>query len=283
MLALDPAVVVAVWSAVEAYLPPPPPDTHPLGCHRQRIPDRDCFEQVLIRLVTGCSWDVAGRLGPAGETTLRNRRNDWLAAGVFDKVCEEAIAAYDRIICLDLSDVAVDGSLHKAPMGGEGTGPNPTDRAKSGWKWSIATDRNGIPLGWATDGANRHDSIMFEPTLDAVAARGLLADIETLHLDRGYDSSLTRQRCEVAGIDDVVCAKKRRRGEPKTVPGTKKPLSLGMRWPVERTNSWFSNFGQLRRNTDRFVAHREAQIALAVALILTVKLVKWAQRWSPPD
>jgi hypothetical protein len=48
-----------------------------------------------------------------------------------------------------------------------------------------------------------------------------------------------------------------------------------MRWPVERTNSWFSNFGQLRRNTDRFIAQRLGPVVLAVALILTVKLVKW--------
>lgn len=279
MLALDPRVVDAVWAAVEEFLPERPFDTHPLGCHRPRIADRDCFEAILFRLVTGCSWDVAGRLGKGGETTLRNRRTEWLAAGVFDRLCAEAIAAYDRIIELDLTDVAVDGSLHKAPMGGEGTGPNPTDRAKSGWKWSVATDRNGIPLGWSTDGANRHDSILLEPTLDAIARRGLLPDIETLHLDRGYDSNVTRQRCAAAGLDDVVCAKKRHRGQPKKAT---KPLSLGMRWPVERTNSWFSNFGQLRRNTDRYVIHREAQIALAVALILTVKLVKWAKRWSPP-
>src|SRR5674476_546924 len=52
------------------------------------------------------------------------------SAGVFDKLVEEAIAGYDRIIGLDLSEVAVDGSLHKAPCGGEGTGPNPTDSAK---------------------------------------------------------------------------------------------------------------------------------------------------------
>ena len=36
----------------------------------------------------------------------------------------------------------------------------------------------------------------------------------------------------------------------------------------------------LRRNTDRFSAHRLAQFALAVALIITVKLVKWAKRWD---
>ena len=276
MLALHPRVVDAVWTAVQAHLPPPPPDTHPLGCHRPRISDRDCFHGMLVRLVTGCSWDVAARLTPASETTLRNRRTEWLAAGVFDTVLEEAIAGYDRIIGLDLSEVAVDGSLHKAPCGGDSTGPNPTDRAKTGWKWSVATDRFGIPLGWTTDGANRHDSILLEPTLQAVADRGLLGDIGTLHLDRGYDSAMTTSRCSQLGLTDVVCAKKRAKGAAKI----KKTVSLGMRWPVERTNSWFSNFGQLRRNTDRFIAQRLGQIALAVALILTVKLVKWAKRWN---
>ena len=276
MLALDPRVVNAVWSAIEAHLPPRPPDTHPLGCHRPRIPDRDCFQGILVRLVTGCSWDVAARLSSASETTLRNRRTQWLTAGVFDKLVKEALAAYDRIIGLDLSEVAVDGSLHKAPCGGEGTGPNPTDRAKIGWKWSVATDLFGIPIGWVIDGANRNDSILLKPTLQAVADRGLLLDVETLHLDRGYDSFLTTQRCQALGLTDVICAKKRRKGEAKI----KKPLTLGLRWPVERTNSWLSNFGQLRRNTDRFTAQRLGQIALAVTLILTVKLVKWAKRWS---
>ena len=73
------------------------------------------------------------------DTTLRARRDEWIAAGVFDELCKEALAAFDRIVGLDLEEVALDGSLHKAPCGGEGTGPNPTDRAKIGWKWSVAT------------------------------------------------------------------------------------------------------------------------------------------------
>jgi len=179
--------------------------------NRPRIPDRDCFTGILVRLVTGCSWDVADRLTPAGETTLRNRRTEWLKAGVFNKLVEESIAGYDKIIGLDLSEVAVDGSLHKAPYGGEGTGPNPTDRAKIGWKWSVATDLFGIPIGWVIDGANRNDSILLKPTLQAVADRGLLHDVETLHLDRGYDSNLTTQRCHALGLTDIVCAKKKRK------------------------------------------------------------------------
>lgn len=282
---MDPRVVDAVWKAIEGHLPPRPPDNHPLGCHRLRIPDRDCFQGILVRLVTGCSWDVAAELCGASETTLRGRRTEWLTAGVFDKLVEEAIAGYDKVIGLDLSEVAVDGSLHKAPCGGEGTGPNPTDRAKSGWKWSVATDLFGIPIGWVIDGANRNDSVLLEPTLQAVAHRGLLTDVETLHLDKGYDSFLTTQRCHGLGLTDVVCAKKQPKTEktkkaPNCEAKTKKTHTLGLRWPVERTNSWFSNFGQLRRNTDRFSTQRLGQIALAITLILTVKLVKWAKRWT---
>ena len=52
---------------------------------------------------------------------------------------------------------------------------------------AVAAARSGIPIGWATNGANRHDVVLFEPTLTAADERGLLTDIETLHLDRGYD------------------------------------------------------------------------------------------------
>ncbi len=276
MLALAPRVVDAVWATVEALVPPRPPDTHPLGCHRPRIADRWCFEGILFRLVTGCSWDVAGRLGRGGETTLRTRCNEWTRAGVFDRLAAEALAAYDRIIGLDLSDAAVDGSQHKAPMGGEGTGPNPTDRGKSGWKWSLLTDRGGVPVAWATDGANRHDCALFDPTMTDAATRGLLGDVETLHLDRGYDNPVIRARCAQLGLHDLVCARRRAKGAAKT----KKSVPLGLRWPIERTNSWLSNFGQLRRNTDRTIGQRLGQFALAVALILTIKLIKWADRWN---
>jgi hypothetical protein len=45
-----------------------------------------------------------------------------------------------------------------------------------------------------SDGSNRDDVAMLEPTLDAISDAGLLADIGTLHLDRGYDSGAVRAR-----------------------------------------------------------------------------------------
>lgn len=280
MRALDPEVGDAIWAAVEPRLPERF-DAHPLGCHRPRASDRACFKVMLVRLATGCSWEDAERLTGwvVSDTTVRARRDEWVGAGVFDAMAAEALAAYDKIIGLDLAECAVDGSLHKSPCGGEGTGKNPTDRAKLGWKWSIATERHGIPIGWTADGANRNDSILLAPTLDDVAGRGLLVDVETLWLDRGYDSNVTRTRLGERGIDDAVIARRKRRTPGQSTSTKKQPM--GLRWPVERTNSWLSNYGQMRRNTDRKQVHRLAQLALAVACILTAKLIDWRNRWSP--
>ena len=98
MLALHPRVDV-IREAVGPLIPAHRPKPHPLGCHRRPIPDRVCFWGILRRLVTGCSWDVAGRISGAGETTLRRRRDEWTAAGVFEALRDEALAGDDRI-CL---------------------------------------------------------------------------------------------------------------------------------------------------------------------------------------
>lgn len=184
------------------------------------------------------------------DTALRARRDEWI-------------------------DAAVDGSIHKVPCCGEGTGKSPVDRGKLGWKWSLLCDRGGIPVAWTADAANRNDCTLLEPTVAAAGA--LAADVETLHLDRGYDNATTKASAASMGIDDVVCVRKRTRGTataPKTVP-------LGMRWSIERTYSWLSNYGQLRLNTNCWPRHRLARLALTIALLRTAKLIDWRDRWSP--
>lgn len=279
MRALDPEVKDTIWAAVEPLIPVPV-DNHPLGRHRRRKSNRDCFEVIVVRLATGCSWEDAERLcgNKVSDTTVRARRDEWIKAGVFEAIVNEALLGYDKIVGVDSSDVSADGSLQKSPCGGEGTGPNPTDRAKQGWKWSILVDRAGIPLGWVSEAANRNDSILLDPTLDDADRRGWLSQVTTIWLDRGYDSTLTRTRLDDHNIRDAVIARKRKAG---TAKGTRNDQPMGLRWPVERTNSWLSNFGQLRRNTDRSTRHRLAQLALAIAFLLTAKLIDWRNRWSP--
>jgi transposase len=277
MRALEPEMVEVLWAAFEPLLPPPD-RSHPLGCHRPRAADRLCFWGILIRLVTGASWvDIEAILEhKVSDTTLRARRDEWITAGVFEQLKTEATTAFDRIVGLDLSEVSLDGSLHKAPYGGEGTGPNPTDRAKLGWKWSVASERHGVPIAWVIDGANRNDVRMLIPTIEAVATTGLLGDIDTLHLDRGYDYPIVRERLAAFGLQDLNV---QRRGTKQ--PGKKQPVRLGLRWIVEATNSWWSNYGQLRRNTDRRSRHRHAALCLATTILIVGKLIDHRDRWSP--
>ncbi len=47
--------------------------------------------------------------------------------------------------------------MTKAPLGGEATGPTPTDRGKKGTKRSLLTDGKGIPLAISVAGANAPD------------------------------------------------------------------------------------------------------------------------------
>jgi len=192
MRALEAEVVEAVWAATEPLLPTPP--VHPLGCHRPRVSDRLCLWALLIRLTTGASWvDIEAILDhQVSDTTLRTRRDEWIAAGVFEQLRAEALAAFDRIVGLDLSEVALDGSLHKAPYGGAGTGPNPTDRGKLGWKWSVAVDRHGVPIGWTIDGANRNDVRMLENPPSTTSPPPACSSTSTRSIST---AATTRQRC----------------------------------------------------------------------------------------
>lgn len=82
--------------------------------------------------------------------------------------------------------------------GGQETGPNPTDRGKLGSKRHIVVDARGIPLAITVTGANRHDSMAFEPTLDAIPAiSGLNGQPRErsgkLHAGKGYDFARCRR------------------------------------------------------------------------------------------
>jgi transposase len=281
MLALDQRVFAPLWSTVESLLPPTV-DTHPLGCHRPRVSNEICFRGIVARLVSGCSWDVAAHLVGVGETTLRRRRNEWLRAGVFTNLVNHVLEAYDRVIGLELNEIAIDASQHKAPMGGSGTGPSNVDRGKLGWKWSLATEATGIPVAWVAAASNVSDQKLVEDTLEVLDTRGYELEVEHAHLDRGYDALAVRAIFADSGITAHIAHRKPRVAvRRKYRSRAHNPIPLGRRWRIERANSWLSNFGQLRRSTDRKTIHREAALDLAIAFILTIKLVKWTRRYGP--
>jgi transposase len=122
MPAVPPSYIIEpVWEQFEALLPERKTD-HPFGCHRPRIPDRVVFEKLVAVLVFGCAyWRIAEE--GCSATTLRRRRDEWIEMGLMDALEGIALAAYDRIIGLELADVCVDGCITKAPCGGQKAGP----------------------------------------------------------------------------------------------------------------------------------------------------------------
>ena len=263
MPALPSSIIDPLWCQFAALIPPVT-DTHPLRCHRPRIPDRIIFDKLIQVLVLGASYAKIADT-TCSATTLRTRRDEWITAGIFEQLEQICLEFYDRIVGLDLENLSVDGCIVKAPCGGEAAGRSPVDRGKQGTKRSLLVDGAGIPLGCVVAGANRHDSPLLRPTFEKLGRFGLaLPDQITVHLDAGYDSSKTRSLLTELGCEWVISQK-----------GV--PLQAGARWVVERTNSWHNRgFKKLQVCTERRIRVIEAFISLANAVIVVRRLVREA-------
>ena len=245
--------------------------THPWGCHRRRVPDRVVFEHVIAALVHGSGYERLASPG-CSDRTIRRRLREWAEAGMAQHLLRIGLAAYDRMIGLNLDDLAVDGAITKSPCGGEVSGRSPVDRGKQGTKRSVAANGDGIPLHLLAARANDHDSPLLEPTLAGIPDMiGPLPDSPGMHLDRGYDSTKTRELLQVLGYQAHIAAK-----------GLPAPIQAGQRWPVERTHSWLNGYGKLRRCTDKNKIVVEFYLCLAAALTIIRRLINKARaryRW----
>ena len=170
-----------------------------------------------------------------------------------------ALQAYDRMIGLELDDLAVDGCMTKAPGGGEAAGRSPVDRGKQGLKRSVVTDGAGIPLHVVSAGANRHDSPLLGPTLAGLDKLDGLPEDVTVHLDRGYDGRPTRALLDALGFDGAIARK-----------GVPAPIQAGSRWVVERRtllDEWLRQAPTLHREALRPVV--DFYLFLAAALVVS--------------
>ena len=270
MPAIPPYIIEPIWQQFSALLPERK-TSHPLGCHRPRIPDRVIFEKLVEVLVFGCAYKKIAD-GSCSATTLRDRRDEWIELGVIERLREMALEAYDRAIGLELSELAVDCCITKAPCGGERAGRSPVDRGKRGLKRSVVVDGRGIPIGSVTAPANRHDSPLLVPTLEAARALGMAPEGATVHLDRGYDSGLTRLRLLEFGL----LAEISRKGRPA-------PLNATKRWVIERTNSWQNAHKKLLWCTERRGRVVDFWMALSEVIVIVRRLVRegWTRyRWD---
>ena len=230
---------------------------------RPRVDLRSIADAIFYRMRTGCQWKAIPAELAAGSTA-HDYFQEWAELGVFETLWQSALEEYDELVGLDWEWQSADGAMTKAPLGGEKTGKNPTDRGKLGTKRSVMTEAAGIPTGLAVDGANVHDIRLLEKTIDHCfeMAPACDADVEEhLCLDKAYDSKDVRQ---IVSEVYQYTAHIRARGEEQRELNRENG-ERPRRWVVERTHGWLNRFRAILIRWEKKVENHIAALHMACA------------------
>ena len=117
--------------------------------------------------------------------------------------------------------------------------PDRPGQAKPGSKYHVAVDGDGVPVACVATAANVNDTVVFERLF--LAAFAVMARIETVFADKGYDAEHHRDLCRRFEVEPRI----HKRGQPHG-------SGLGARrWPVERSNAWVLENKRLALRYDR--------------------------------
>jgi putative transposase len=120
-----------LWAVLEPLLPVHV-NTHRYGGGRPRVADRKCADAIFYVLRTGCQWKALDQTDLCPGSTAHDRFQEWVQADVFLKLWKAGVEQFDELEGIDWEWSSMDGAMTKAPLGGEDTGKNPTDRGKKG-------------------------------------------------------------------------------------------------------------------------------------------------------
>ena len=154
--------------------------------------------------------------------------------------------------------------MTKAPLGGDATGKNPTDRGKLGTKRSLMTEATGVPVSVIVDGANTHDIKLLQATIEHCLdrwPRDFGEFDEHLCLDKGYQSAALKDLVESVF---QYTAHVRSRGEEAKSKSQKRG-ERPRRWVVERTHSRFNRFRAILVRWEKKIENHVAALHLACA------------------
>ena len=107
-----------LWKKIEPLLPKRV-NPHPRGGGRKRRADREVMNAILFVLRTGCQWNALNATGLCASSTAHDRFQQWVKAGVLEKLWRQGLEEYDELKGLDWKWQSMDGALTKAPLGGE--------------------------------------------------------------------------------------------------------------------------------------------------------------------
>ncbi len=119
-----------LWAAIEPLLPVHTPS--PKG-GRPRLSDRAALTGILYVLHTGIPWEYLPKeMGCGCGMTCWRRLRDWQKTGVWQLLHEAVLHKLRQHDQIEWERASIDSaSVPSPPLGGDHTGPNPTDRITS--------------------------------------------------------------------------------------------------------------------------------------------------------
>jgi putative transposase len=253
-----------LWAVLQPKLPEHK-NTHRFGGGRPRISDRRCADAIFYVLRTGGQWAALDETELCARSTAHDRFQEWVAEGVFLALWQAGVEEFDEVHGIDWDWLSMDGAMTKAPLGGEQTGPNPTDRGKSGVKRSLLTEGHGVPIGLTVAGANRNDMKLVRETLESIVVPRPVPSAEQpqgMCLDKGYDFEEVRATLREFGFTAHIRARGEEARELKKEAGER-----ARRWVVERAHSWLNRFRRLLVRWDKKPDNYLGFLHFACALI----------------
>ena len=234
-----------LWHVVATHLPAVPVQPGP---GRPRASDRAALHGIWYVLWTGCQWKAIQRdwFG-VSSSVIHERFQTWRAQGVFAHMMVDMVRFYQIEREIGWTWQAVDSKTAPAPLGGQETGKNPTDRGKQGSKIHLLVDARGAPLSLHVTGANEHDKWSADDLLVSIVVERPDPEACQQHLcaDKGYDYEDVHQ--VVAQEHYIAHIKHRRRRNEPVVEECPIPGEVqypARRWVVERTLGWLAEAAQ---------------------------------------
>jgi len=263
-----------LWRKLKKHLPKKSNNSKRGG--RPRVSDRAVANAIWYVLWTGCQWKAVHRdwFG-VSSSVVHERFQRWRRMGLFKKLMNKMAEYYAK----ERGGVgwrwqAMDSKHSPAPLGGEKTGKNPTDRGKLGAKINLLVDERGAPISVVLTGANRHDKVSAVDLIVSMIPKRPAHKEQHLCADKAYDSDELREFAASAGYIAHIKINPRRKdvaeGAQEHPPTEEFPKRIypARRWKVERTISWLSKRRSLRTRWSKKAENWLALVQLACAHIL---------------
>jgi putative transposase len=258
-----------LWGTVRMRLPARP---QPKGPGRPRADDRAALNGIWYVLWTGCQWKAIHRTWfGVSSSVIHERFQTWQEMGIFADMMRAMVLYYQTEREIGWEWQSIDSKSCPAPLGGEETGRNPTDRGKQGSKIHLLVDEHGAPLSLHVTGANEHDKWSADDLIVSIMVDRPDPEQVKQHLcaDKGYDYEDVHQT--VAEEHYISHIKHRRRRNEPVIDECPIPGELrypARRWVVERTLGWLSKRRGLKIRWCKKVENWIALLQLACAHVL---------------